>query len=225
LPEQRARLSPRYKMNLKYFLQIMGKRPALIALLALPGIGNLFLVLNSPLLVNSTLFIELLGLLCIPAIYGVFLEDIDGNNSCLWEEFKKYICLYVFVIITIRLPLIFVALTTSYFEIKSQLPYLFVAIVIEVATIFVLPYAFITKSIKKAVLDGILLICNNAKENKELIVLVIISTILAVTSHTAIKSLFLNNHDIANIISFSFAFFSTFISCIVFLTACEKIKK
>ena len=212
-------------MDLEKSLKLIEKRPALILLLALPYFNHLFLLTKSALLLKSNFILSIIGTLFIPAIYGLYLEDIKGNKSTLLIEFKKHIGTYLITIITIHSPLILLSIILLVLKVSPYFLTLLATIIIKSATIYVLPLVFITSSIYKSITDGIMFTMITAKENQGLVFLAILSAILIILSNGLLYFIFKEIDIMTSFLSFVFGFVSAFLSCVIFITACSRLKE
>ena len=203
----------------------MATNPILIALLALPHLNH-FLILKGPSFLSQIkLILVLTSIIAVPVIYGIYLETIKNNNVSLMAISKKYIINFTVVAILIHLPLAVLSFTRGFLGYGFYPAVFLLSAGIEVVTIYVMPFVYLTGFIIKSITAGTLFTLSKAKENTDLVTLTILAATLAFLSGGVMFFLLKGTSTFASAISFAAGYASSYLSCLVFVAACMRLKE
>ena len=205
--------------------KLITTKPLLVLLLAVPSINHLLIHTKSSLLLKINFVFILTGVFAVPIIYGIFLDALKGSKSSLVEISKRYILNYILTIIVVYIPLTVMVYVKSSMGVPHNLFDLLLRIGIDVITIYVLPFVFITNHVFKSILGGSLYTLTNMKDNRDLVVVSIAIAVSWFFAKGQIYVLFSGVTLLTSTLSFILSYFTTFMGCVVFVSACMRLKE
>ena len=96
---------------------------------------------------------------------------------------------------------------------------------VDVVTIYVVPFVFLTGYVLKSILAGSIYTLTNLKDNLDLVVLSVTAAIAMYLAQGQIYVLFDGITLFASSLSFMFGFIAIYLSCVVFVLACIRLKE
>ena len=210
--------------NIKAAVKVMLSQPWLIFFLLLPSLINLLIFTGSQFIAKYSIVLSILFVAITPLVYVAYLEKLRDGQFSFPGILNAHLLNYLITTFIMVIPIF---LLTFFQNIFGPLyPYLWFifSFIIHLATIYVLPILFTTRSVRDALFGGVFYIFSQYKSNYDLLIVSAISLLISILASWKVYILFSGHLTLAILTAVFMRCISVFLNCTIFIAACIRLK-